>query len=174
VARTPGGQQFGAGKGPVIPIGSDDDWRYRGFFDFAEIDFEDVYEIVKGELLVNNSDQQMVTRGSAPKITLKRITEEWSEGGATTPNDANATRYPGPSVTSTGAVTHGTGTDNGHAMNFPCTNIVRGWHSGSKQYGIGVFSAGEDNPKYTTEWWAHEDSNEARRPQLRLTLKVRA
>lgn len=172
VARTSGGDYYGAGKDGELPIGAWKGWRYRTFLDFDEIPWSGVVEVQKAELLVNTATQVQVGYGSDCKSVIKRIKESWSEGGADHQQYNNATIYPGPSCSSTGAVTRNMPNGENAAATLAFTEIARAWHNGSKQYGLGMFSAGEDNTKYTTEIYPHENSTSAKRPKIRLTLKV--
>lgn len=173
VARNPQGASLGAGAGTRLPIGANNGWRYRTMLDFDEIDFSDVIEVEQCQLLATIATPQIIDAiGSSPKVVLQRITESWSEGGAVNFSGNNATVYPGPSRTSTGSSTQTTGTAPGTNMTMGCTNIAKAWHNGSKQYGIGIVSAGEDNEKYSTEWLPHENATVANRPSLRLTVKI--
>jgi hypothetical protein len=174
VARTSGGSYYGAGKDTELPIGAWQGWRYRTFLDFDDIPWTDVISVEKAEIEVDTTSQVQVGFGSAPKVVIKRVTQSWSEGGASGQQYNNATIYPGPSCTSTGSVSRGVTRNENAGDVWAFTEICRAWFNGSKQYGIGLFSAGEDNTKYTTEIWPHENSNDAKRPKLRLTLKVKA
>jgi hypothetical protein len=172
VARTSGGSYYGAGKDGELPIGAWQGWRYRTFLDFDDIPWSKVVSVEKCELLINVTTQVQVGFGSAPKVVIKRVTESWSEGGASGQAYNNATIYPGPSCTSTGSVSRGVTRTENAGDTLALTEIARAWFNGSKQMGIGLFSAGEDNTKYTTEIWPHENSTEDKRPKLKLTLKV--
>jgi hypothetical protein len=172
VARSSGGNYYGAGKDTELPIGAWQGWRYRTFLDFDDIPWNNVVEVQKCELVMNVTTQVQVGFGSSPKVVIKRVTESWPEGGASGQQYNNGTIYPGPKCTSTGSVSRSVTRTENQGQLLAMTEICRAWFNGSKQYGIGVFSAGEDNTKYTTEWWPHENSTADRRPKLRLTLKV--
>lgn len=172
-ARTSGGANYGSGAEPELPVGAWQGWRNRAFIDFADIDFGDVVSVDSATMELNTTSQVNVGFGSSPKVTVKRVTESWSEGSLSSPGSANSTVYPGPSVTSSGAVTKAvTGSENA-AQNIGVTDIVRAWFGGSKQYGVGIFSAGEDSTTYTTEFHSRENGTSSNRPRLKVELTVR-
>lgn len=174
-ARTSGGDKYGSGTEQQLPVGAWSGWRNRAFIDFASISWTDVLELVKAELVLETSSQVNVGFGSSPKVICKRITEAWNEGNASSPSGGNSLIYPGPSCTSTGSVTKAV-TDNENAtVTIDVTAIVKAWApaaiggSALTKRGIGIFSAGEDAEKYTTEFKSRETSAD---PFLRLTVKI--
>lgn len=173
VALTSSGAKYGAGAQTELPVGSYQDWRNRVFLDFDQINFGDVVTVEKCVLELDTSTQEFVAFGSAPKIAVKRVTEGWSEGTATSPSSSNATVYPGPSVSSSGVKTAQVSGSENAAANIDITAIGRAWQGGSVQQGVGLFSAGEDAPKYTTEFWGRAAGTTSRRPRLKLDVTVK-
>lgn len=174
-AKEPGGRNYGAGTDGEIPVGAWMGWKFRAFFDFEDISFSDVVgDVVQAAIEVDTTTQVQVGFGSTPKVVLRRITESWSEGSRDHPSYDNALIYPGPSTTSTNSKTISVPDAENRAVELLITQMVRDWQHGSKQYGVAMFSAGEDNEKYTTEFWARTNGTTSKRPRLRLTVKVPA
>lgn len=172
-AKEPGGRNYGAGTDGELPVGAWMGWKFRAFFDFEDIDFSDVVgDVVQAAIEVDTTTQVQVGFGSTPKVVIKRVTESWSEGNRDHPSYDNALIYPGPSCTSTNSKTIAVPDAENRAVELLITQMVRDWQHGSKQYGVGMFSAGEDSEKYTTEFWARTNGTTSKRPRLRLTVKV--
>jgi hypothetical protein len=159
VSKTSGNANYGAGTAGQIPVGSWQGWQNRGLFKFAAIDWSDVVSVVSARVLFTTSSQVNVGFGSSPKSTVRRITANWSEGSLSSPGSGNSVIYPGPAVTSTGAVTEGVSGSQGARVDFACTAIAR---------------AGETNDAYTTEFLSRETGSSGSRPVLELTLNVLA
>jgi hypothetical protein len=175
---TSGGAKYGEGTGPTLPVGAWAGWRNRAFLDFATIDWTDVKEVVSAQIRVTTRDQDKVGFGSAPKVTVKRITGSWNEGSLSSPGSGNSTVYPGPSVTTSGQVTETIAKGENNLEPVDCTAIVRAWApiaaggSAQTKRGIAIFSASEDSESATTEFWSREASGGD--PVLRLVVKIPA
>lgn len=172
-ARSSGGANYGSGTEPELPVGAWQGWRNRAFIDFNDIPFGDVVSVDAAWVELDTTDQVNVGFGSSPKVTVKRVTESWSEGSLSSPGSANSTVYPGPSCTSSGAVTKAITRSENAAVSIGITAIARAWFGGSKQQGIGIFSAGEDSTTYTTEFHSREHGTSSKRPRLKLEMTVR-
>lgn len=174
---TSGGAKYGEGTGPTLPVGAWAGWRNRAFLDFTAIPWGDVHEVVSAQIRVTTSDQDKVGFGSAPKVTVKRITSSWSEGSLSSPGSGNSTVYPGPSVTSTGQVTEAIAKGENNLEPVDCSAIVRAWApiaaggSAQTQRGIAIFSASEDSEAATTEFWSRQHGPA---PVLRVVVKIPA
>lgn len=167
-----GSTKAGQGADTVIAIGSWSGWKFRALIKPDDIPWADVISVDKASLEVTNSTQVTVGFGDVPKVTLRRITESWNEGSSDTMHTSNATVWPGPASTSTGAKTSGTlSRQEGATYLLDCTAIARAWFTGSVQRGIEVRSYGEDAPKYTIEWVSSEGAD-VDRPRLKLELTV--
>jgi hypothetical protein len=169
-ARTDTGANYGAGAEGENPVGAWQGWRNRCFMEFETIPWGSVVSVDRAELLLRTTTQVNVAFGSDPKVTLKRITEAWNEGTENNPSYDNATIYPGPSTTNTGSVTRTHNPNEGVDIVWRCDEIVRAWFNGHTQRGIGLFSAGEDSTKYTTEFWDRSNAGTLARPRLRVTM----
>jgi len=172
VSLTSSGSKYGAGAQNELPVGAYQGWRNRVFIDFDDINFSDVIDVEKCVLELDTSTQEFVAFGSAPKIVVKRVTESWNEGSASTPSSGNATVYPGPNCASTNVKTVSVPGGENAALNVDITGHARSWHGGSAQRGVGIFSAGEDAEKYTTEFWARNAGTTSRRPRLKLDVTI--
>lgn len=171
-ARTDGGSNYGSGTEGELPVGAWQGWRNRAFIDFADIPWTKVVSVDKCILNLDTSSQVNVGFGSSPKVKVQRVTESWSEGSSSSPSSGNATVYPGPSMTSSGAVTKSITESENAAVSIDITAIARAWFGGSSQHGVGIISAGEDSTTYTTEFWSRENSTSSKRPSLSLTVTV--
>ena len=178
-AKSNTGTNLGSGTEGQLPVGAWQGWRNRAFLDFASINWGDVKAVVSAELRVYTSTQVNIGFGSAPKAVARRITQSWSEGSASSPSGSNSTVYPGPSTTSTGAVTKSITKSENAFQSFDVSAIVRAWApaaaggSGAGKYGIAIFSAAEDSTSATTEFWAREHDT-THDPELRITVKIPA
>jgi hypothetical protein len=172
-ARTSGGANYGSGTEGELPVGAWQGWRNRAFIGFASIPFGDVVSVDKCILELDTSDQVNVGFGSSPKVKVQRVTASWSEGSLSSPGSGNSTVYPGPSVTSSGAVTKTVTRSENAAVSIDITAIARAWFSGSAQNGVGIFSSGEDSTTYTTEFWSRENATSGKRPRLVIDMTVR-
>jgi hypothetical protein len=178
-ARSNTGSNLGSGTASTIPVGAYQSWRNRALLDFASINWADVKEVVSAELWLTTSDQVNIAFGSSPKVQMRRITQSWSEGSASSPSGSNSTVYPGPSTTTTGATTKAVSKSQNASHKQDVTAIVRAWApvaaggSGASKYGIAIYSAAEDSTSATTEFWAreHGSSTDA---ELRVTVKIPA
>jgi hypothetical protein len=168
-----GSTKAGQGADTVVAVGAWSGWKFRGLFKWADIPWAGVISVDKASLEVTNSDQDTVGFGSAPKVTLRRITDSWSEGTQTVMHTSNAVVWPGPASTSTGAKTSGTlSRTEGAKYLLDCTAIARAWFTGSVQRGIEARSYGEDSGTYTIEWVSSEGVSGSR-PRLKLELTVK-
>jgi carbohydrate binding protein with CBM4/9 domain len=178
-ARSSGGANYGSGTEGELPVGAWSGWRNRAFIDFAAIPWGDVLSVDKAEIDLWTSSQVNIGFGSSPKVKVQRVTGAWNEGSLSSPGSGNSTVYPGPPVTSSGAVSKTISKSEGVKQTIDITAIVRAWApttaggNGQKQYGIGIFSAGEDSTTYTTEFWSREHGTSTD-PVLRVTVKVPA
>lgn len=171
-ARTSGGANYGSGTEGELPVGAWQGWRNRAFIGFASIPFAGVVSIERAILELDTSSQVNIGFGSSPKVTVKRVTANWSEGTLSSPGSANATVYPGPAVTGTDAKTVTVTRSENAAVSIDITGIARAWLNGAAQYGVGIFSAGEDSTAYTTEFWSRENSTSGKRPRLVIDMTV--
>jgi len=178
VSKTSGGSNYGAGTAGQIPVGSWAGWQNRGLFQFAGVPWSDVAKVVSARVLVTTSTQVNVGFGSSPKVTLRRITGTWGEGSLSSPGSGNAVVYPGPATTSTGAKSTAVTRSQSVRVGLDCTAIAQAWAppaaggSGAPFLGIAMYSAGETNDAYTTEFLSRETGSSGSRPQLELTLDV--
>lgn len=171
-AKDSGGNNLGSGTEGELPVGSWQGWRNRAFIDFADIPWSKVVSVDECILNLDTSTQVNIGFGSSPKVYVDRVTESWSEGTASSPSGSNATKYPGPACSTSGRATKAvTGAEN-TAVSINITAIARAWFGGSAQHGVRIISAGEDAPKYTTEFWSRENSTSGKRPSLTLKVTV--
>ena len=172
------GAKLGSGTEGELPVGYYASSKNRAFLGFATIPWGDVISVVSAELRVTTSTQVNVAFGSQPKIRAKRITSSWSEGSSSSPSGSNSLVYPGPSVTSSGEEVENISGSEGHLDSIPITAIVKAWApssaggSGSKNYGIALYSYGESSSANTTEFWSREHGSG--RPEIRITVKIPA
>jgi hypothetical protein len=165
----------GNGLDVNIPIGYTSPYRNRAVLGFANIPFAGVVSVDKAELLVTVGAESCGAFGSDPKVQVSRLTGSFSEGTYNVNcgfGSSNAVKYPGPSITSSGAVTASMPDNTGTQKAIDITAIVRAWQSGQPQHGIMIKSAGEDTGKYTTAIYARHHGTAGNRPSLRLTLTV--
>jgi hypothetical protein len=167
----------GNGLDVNLPIGNIGAYRNRAVMGFASIPFAGVVSVDKAELLVTIGSNSCGAFGSDPKVNVSRLTGGFSEGTYNVNcgfGTGNAVKYPGPSTTSSGAVTKAVSKTTGTQVAIDITAIVKAWHSGQSQHGLMVKSAGEDTAKYTTAFYARHHGTAGNRPSLRLTLTVEA
>jgi hypothetical protein len=172
-----GSLDAGNGQDVQLPIGYIGGYRNRAVLAFAAIPLGDVVSIDKAELVVKIGGNNCGAFGSEPKVQVSRITGGWSEGSYNVScgfATSNSVKYPGPGITSSGAVTTTVPKSTGSEKAIDITAIARAWHSGSGQYGVMVKSAGEDTSKYTTCFYSRHHGTSGNRPFLRLTLTVNA
>ena len=175
--QTSGGSNLGSGTESELPVGAWSGSLNRAFLQFGTIDWSGVKEVISAELRMTTSSQVNIGFGSSPKIRVRRITQPWNEGSASTPSAGNSLVYPGPTVTSTGEAVSTVSESQGALEVTPITLIARAWApksaggSAAKNYGVRVSSYGETSQSYTTEFWAREHGS-GTRPEIRLTLKV--
>jgi len=171
------GLDAGNGTDVNLPIGYISPYRNRVVMGFDVIPWADVVSIEKAELLVSIGANSCGAFGSDPKVVVSRLTGSFSEGTyAATCGFAtsNSVKYPGPSITSSGAVTSTVPKSTGTRKAIDITAIARAWLSGQTQHGLMIKSAGEDSSKYTTAFYARHHGTAGNRPQLRLTMTVKA
>ena len=167
----------GNGLDVNIPIGAIGSTRNRAILDFTTASWSGVKEVIKAELLVTVGSDTCGAFGSNPKVTVSRITENWNEGNYDVNcgyGSGNASVYPGPDITSSGAVTSTMPNNSGNSKSIDITAIARAWFGGQSQHGVQIKSAGEDATKYTTSIYSRHHGTSGNRPQLKLTLKVLA
>lgn len=177
--RSSSGSNLGSGTEGELPVGYYASSKNRSFLDFAKPNWADVISVVSAELRIYTSTQVNVAFGSSPKIRVRRVTSSWSEGSSSTPSGSNSLVYPGPSVTSSSEKVESISGSQGVLQTISITNIVRAWApssaggSGSKNYGLALYSYGESTTSYTTEFWAreHGTSTDA---EIRITVKIPA
>lgn len=169
--RTSDSLKAGQGADTVLAVGAWSGWKFRTLMDFDDPPWADVISVDKASIEVTNSDQDTVGFGNTPKVTLRRITDSWTQGSEESMHTGNAVVWPGPSSTSTGAKTSDTLTrTEGATYLLDCTAIVRAWFQGNVKRGIEARSYGEDNGKFTIEWVSKEGASP---PRLKLELTVK-
>jgi len=167
----------GNGLDTNLPIGWISPYRNRAVMGFDSIPFANVVSVDKAELLVTVGQNSCGAFGSSPKVQVSRITAAFSEGTYNVNcgfGTANAVKYPGPAITSSGAVTKAISRVTGTAVSIDITAIARAWFGGQPQQGLMIKSAGEDSSTYTTCFYARHHSTVGVRPSLKLTLTVKA
>lgn len=173
------GSNLGSGTENELPVGYWSGAKNRAFLGFATINWSDVLEVVSAEIRFTTSDQVNIGFGSAPKIRVRRITSSWSEGSSSSPSGSNALVWPGPNVTSSGEKVEAITTAENNLEAATITAIAKAWAptaaggSGAKNYGLALYSYGESDSKYTTEFWAREHGA-GTRAEIRLTVKIPA
>jgi len=167
----------GNGQDINLPIGYISPYRNRAVLGFATIPWANVVSVDKAELLVTIGAQTCGAFGSTPKVTVSRLTGSFTEGSYNVDcgfSSSNAVKYPGPAITSSGAVATTVPSNPGNSKSIDITAIVRAWFTGSAQHGLMVKSAGEDASKYTTAFYSRHHGTAGNRPSLKLTLTVKA
>jgi hypothetical protein len=176
IALTSGGAKYGAGASSSLPFGTWSGWTYRGLLRFPTIPWTKVRAIRTATLKVQTTDQVRIGFGSSPKTQLRRITANWSAGSASSPSSGNSVVWPGPSTTTSGAVTGALPGGQNAAASIRCDAIARAWApssaggSGAAQYGIAMYEASSSGSN-TGEVWPVEKGGSAR-PVLELVLEV--
>jgi len=164
----------GNGQDTTIPIGYIGGTRNRAVLDFSDIPWSGVVEVIKAEIVLNVGSESCGAFGSTPKIVISRLTGGFSEGSYSAAcgyASSNSVVYPGPSTTSSGAVTTTMPSSTSTEKRIDITAIARAWFGGQSQHGLQIKSAGEDSGKYTTSIYTrHTSSN---KPFLSLQLKVK-
>lgn len=183
LALTSGGAKYGAGASTTLPVGTWSGWTYRGLVAFAAIPWGpssgagQLRAITGARLGFRTSTQVRVGFGSSPKTQLRRITASWSEGSASSPSSGNATVWPGPATTGSGAVTVSLPTGQNVDAERTCTAIVKAWApttlggSAAPQYGIALYEASSSGAN-TGEIWPRENGTSAARPYLEVDVEV--
>jgi len=176
VALTSGGAKYGAGAANSLPFGTWQGWQYRGLIAFPSIPWTNVRAIVSATLKVRTTSQVRVGFGSSPKTQVRRITGSWSAGSSSSPSGSNAVVWPGPTTTTSGAVTSAMPTGEGVDKSIGVTALVRAWApasiggSGQAQRGLALYEASSSGSN-TGEVWPVEQGGTAR-PELVLVLEV--
>jgi hypothetical protein len=176
IALTSGGAKYGAGASSSLPIGSWQGWQYRGLVKFPTIPWGKVRALKSATLNVRTTTQVRVGFGSSPKTQVRRITGSWSAGSASSPSGSNAVVWPGPTTTSTGAVTSALPSGEGASKAIRVDALVRAWSpsavggSGAAQNGLALYEASSSGSN-TGEVWPVEQGGSAR-PELVLVLEV--
>lgn len=176
VALTSGGAKYGAGAANSLPVGTWQGWTYRSLLKLPSIPWTKVRALKSATLKVQSSTQVRVGFGSSPKTQLRRITGSWSAGSSSSPSSGNAVVWPGPSTTTSGAVTSSLPTGQNVGKSIRCDAIVRAWAptsiggSGAAQQGIALYEASSSGSN-TGEVWPVEQGGTAR-PTLELVLEV--
>jgi hypothetical protein len=178
-ARLAHSSSLDAGNGTDVnlPIGYISPYRNRAVMGFAAIPWGGVVSVDKAELIVTIGQNSCGAFGSEPKVKVERLTQSFSEGSYNSTcgfGTSNAVKYPGPSVTSSGAVSSGVPKGTGTQKSIDITAIVRAWFSGQSQHGLRIISAGEDSSKWTTCFYSRHHGTAGNRPSLKLTLTVNA
>jgi hypothetical protein len=167
----------GNGQDVNLPYGYISPYRNRVVLGFAGIPWADVVSVDKAELIVTSGAESCGAFGSAPKVQVSRLTASFSEGSYNVNcgfSTTNAVKYPGPAITSSGAVSASMPINSGIDKIINITAIVKAWHSGQPQHGLMIKSAGEDASKYTGSIYSRHHGTVSNRPSLRLTLTVKA
>jgi hypothetical protein len=176
IALTSGGAKYGAGAASTLPVGSWSGWQYRSLVKFPSIPWSKVRAVRTATLKVQTTTQVRVGFGSSPKCQVRRITGSWSAGGASSPSGSNAVVWPGPTTTSTGAVTSSLPTGQNAAKSITVTALARAWApasiggSGAAQQGLALYEASSSGSN-TGEVWPVEQGGAAR-PTLELVVEV--
>jgi len=165
----------GNGTDTNLPVGWISPYRNRAVLGFAAIPWAGVVSVDKAELLLTVGSNSCGAFGGSPKVTVSRLTGAFSEGSYSATcgfGTSNAVVYPGPSSTSSGAVSKTISKTTGTDIVIDITTIVRAWFSGQSQHGLQIKSAGEDSSTYTTAFYSRHHGTTGNRPSLRLTLTV--
>lgn len=175
--RSSGGAQYGNGADGYLSVGYYQGTRARSFIAHPTInwasDFPGFIRVKNATLDLRTSGQVRVAFGSHPKVYAQRITQAWTQGSTTYPNDANggALTWPGPSRTSTGqtlrSLTRATDKD----VSLNVTDIVQAEHDSGNQYGVALISANEASSSNTTEFYSDDH---AHGPAFTITCVVTA
>jgi hypothetical protein len=143
----------GNGAGANVLVGRLADGQVtRGAFGFASIPLRGRNRKVTSATITFTTERGGCMQwGSSPKIVLKRITAAWSEGSFSTAcswASSNASKWPGPAATSTGAATKAHSASDGISVAVDVKTIVQAWLDGSPQYGVLVVGASESSSAY--------------------------
>jgi hypothetical protein len=176
-ARLAHSSSLNAGNGQDInlPYGWISPYRNRVVLGFASIPWSKVVSVDKAELLCMTGAETCGAFGGDPKVVISRLTGSFSEGSYNVNcgfGTSNAVVYPGPSITSSGAVTSPMPNNPNNSKSIDITAIVRAWFGGQPQHGLMIKSAGEDSSKYTGAIYSRHHGTVANRPSLKLTLTV--
>lgn len=112
-----GGPGLGGGQDFHLPVSnaSGNDMRGGIGFPLPSSTWDDIGVLRKTELRLKTTDQVHVAFGGTPEFTVRRITQSWTPNAYDDDNppgpggddwQAKGSVHPGPSTTSTGAVTH--------------------------------------------------------------------
>lgn len=176
VFKSSGGAFYGNGADDYLSVGYYASTRARGLIAFTGInwasDFPGFVRVKTAVLTLRTSNQTRVAFGSNPKFYVKRLTESWSEGSTSYPNDgSNAVIWPGPAATASGQVLKTIGTATTTDRDITITDIVQGWHD-SGNYGLRLMSVNEDNSGNTIEFFSDDYATAGARPRLSITCEV--
>lgn len=173
------GSNLGSGTEHELPVGYWSGAKNRSFLGFATINWSDVIEFVSAELRITTSDQVNVGFGSSPQVRIRRVTQTWSEGSASSPSAGNALVWPGPSTTSSGERVVSISDDENDLQIISINNIARAWAptaaggSGAKNYGLAILSSAESSTSRTTEFYSREEGASVD-AEIRITVKIPA
>ncbi len=176
VFKSSGGAFYGNGADDYLSVGYYASTRARGLIAFTGInwasDFPGFVRVKTAVLTLRTSSESRVLFGSNPKFYVKRLTESWSEGSTTYPNDgSNAVIWPGPAATASGQVLKTIGTATTTDRDITITDIVQGWHD-SGNYGLRLMSVNEDSSGNTIEFFSDDYATAGARPRLSITCEV--
>lgn len=176
IALTSGGAKYGAGAANTLPVGSWSGWQYRGLVQFPTIPWTKIRAVRSATLNLRTTTQVRVGFGSSPKCQVRRITGTWSAGSSSSPSSGNAVVWPGPTTTTSGAVTSSLPTGQNVDRAIRVDNLVRAWApssiggSGAYQRGLALYEA-SGSTSNTGEVWPVEQGGAAR-PSLDVVLEV--
>jgi len=178
-ANSSSGTDLGGGKDTHLSVGGGySGYDFRGAVDFGTIDWSDIANLTKAtlRLYVSSGSGMHGSKSSSADISVRRITSSWTANSASSSGDSpsgsgwttSPTTWPGPSTTSTDAVTKSNiPTGSGTAVDIDVTALVRQWApvtsvggGGQTKYGLALHSVSS----YAEFWSAHGSTD----PRLTL------
>lgn len=155
IVRTPSGLNAGNGAGSVILVGRlGDDNLARGLVEWAGMTFQGRNRrVVSATLTLTTRRDGCMQYGSSPKVKVLRVTGAWSQGsyGGSNPcafGTANSVKYPGPSTTSSGAVSASVPAADGRSVAIRIDAIAQAWLDGAAQHGLELQGHTESSSSY--------------------------
>jgi hypothetical protein len=171
---TGGGVHSGNGASVDLLVGLLADGQLaRGFVKFGISWAGKVVRVTKATLRLRVGEESCMSYGSSPTVKVYRVSAAWSEGTYGTRcafSSSNALTYPGPAVTSSGAVTKDCARSESAIVDVVVTAIVQAWAGGSPNYGFALRGASESSSADRCVFWSRSASSGVR-PTLTVTYE---
>lgn len=160
---------LGAGASSYMPVGLWSGSIYRSFVRFALPNMSSWRRVTSATLKLRTSTQFYIARGASPRILIRRVTANWTEGTADSMTSSNAINWSNqPATTATNEKDSGAlpTTDNAWTS-IDVLALFRQWcpktvesGGGQPNYGFRLASFNEGSTTATDEFYTHETTSD--------------